>query len=191
MKDRADCFPLKVVQSDGESSPRAEAEAVGRLKEMVEPEPVMVKSVPVVVVERVIFPAEVWLVGPIESTPMFVTLPFAYERPEEKVVVACHVGTPPTKARICPLTPADVVERALVPLPRRMEFGWIVERPVPPPATDRVPERDGVKERVLPLPVTVRADVRPFVEDVEVAMVMAGPVWDWFTGPIEVRAEVR
>ena len=38
-----------------------------------------------------------------------VTFPAEYARPDEKVVVATQVGTPPTRARTCPLVPAEVV----------------------------------------------------------------------------------
>ena len=40
----------------------------------------------------------------------------------ERVVVACHVGTPPTKAKTKPLVPSDVVAIAPVPLPKRSVF---------------------------------------------------------------------
>jgi hypothetical protein len=48
--------------------------------------------------------------------------------------------------------------------------------PVPPPATDRVPDCEGVKVRVEPDPVMVRTEVSPFVAEVEVAKVTVGPV---------------
>lgn len=64
---RADSLELNVVQSEVESSPLFEALAVGRLKVMVEPEPVMVKSVPVVDDANVTAgPVVVWPVGPID-----------------------------------------------------------------------------------------------------------------------------
>jgi hypothetical protein len=44
---------LKVVQSEVERSPLLEPDAVGRLKVMVDPAPVMEKSVPVVEEARV------------------------------------------------------------------------------------------------------------------------------------------
>ena len=56
---------LKVVQSAEERSPRLVAEADGRLKVMVSPDPVMVKSVPLVDEAKVVVgPSEVWLSGP-------------------------------------------------------------------------------------------------------------------------------
>lgn len=63
----ADSLELNVVQSEVESSPLFEALAVGRLKVIVEPEPVMVKSVPAVDEAKVTAgPVVVWPVGPIE-----------------------------------------------------------------------------------------------------------------------------
>jgi hypothetical protein len=56
--------------------------------------------------------------------------------------------------------------------------------PVPPPATVRVPVIEGVKVWVLPLPVMVRAVVRPLNEPVEVAKVTVGPEEVWPAGPI-------
>ena len=70
------CFPLKVLQSLVERSPLLEADAVGRFQVIVEPEPVIVKSVPLVEVAKVAVPAVVWLVGPTATTPVLVTLPF-------------------------------------------------------------------------------------------------------------------
>jgi hypothetical protein len=57
-----------------------------------------------------------------ERRPVFVTLPFAYVRPPENVVVAVQVGTPFTSASVCPFVPADVVASAPVPFPRRIAF---------------------------------------------------------------------
>jgi len=50
-------------------------------------------------------------VGPRERTPVFVTLPLEYERPEEKVVVATQPGTPLTEARTKPPVPMPSLER--------------------------------------------------------------------------------
>ena len=61
------------------------------------------------------------------------------------------------------------------PLPVRMPESEV--EPVPPPATVRVPESDGAKVSVFPAPVTVMAEVRPFVVFEEEAIVTAGPVW--------------
>src|SRR4029077_3593305 len=64
--------------------------------------------------------------------------PFATERsPEivERVVVDCHVGTPFPNARTCPSVPVDVVESCPVPFPKRIEFDWMLDQPVPPPET--------------------------------------------------------
>jgi hypothetical protein len=40
-----------------------------------------------------------------ESTPVFVTFPLAYERPDENVVVAVHEGMPLSQASTCPPVP--------------------------------------------------------------------------------------
>jgi len=64
-----------------------------------------------------------------------VTLPAEYVSPDEKVVVATHVGTPPTSASTCPFVPADVVEIAPLPLPNSSVFDWMLDQPVPPDVT--------------------------------------------------------
>ena len=61
-----------------------------------------------------------------------VTLPAEYVSPDEKVVVATHVGTPPTSASTCPFVPADVVEIAPLPLPNSSVFATNEVWPVPP-----------------------------------------------------------
>src|SRR6266403_3907762 len=82
----------------------------------------------------------IWFaVPPSERTPVLVTLPFKYARPELKVVVATQVGTPPTSARVWPFVPADVVASAPEPLPYGMEPDWIAAQPVPPLATATMP----------------------------------------------------
>ena len=48
MKARAACLLLNVVKSADERSPLFDADAVGRLKVSVDPDPVILKSVPVV-----------------------------------------------------------------------------------------------------------------------------------------------
>lgn len=75
-----------------------------------------------------------------------VTLPLAYERPLEKVVVATKVGTPLTSASTWPFVPAEVVARAPDPFPRRMVFAWMFDCPVPPFETPRIPEMSVVRE---------------------------------------------
>ena len=77
--------------------------------------------------------------GPIERTPVFVTFPPEYERPEEKVVVEVHAGIPFRRARTYPPVPDEVVARALEPLPYRMVPDWMVGQPVPPLDTASVP----------------------------------------------------
>ena len=57
---------------------------------------------------------------------------------------------------------------------------------MPPPATESVPESEGVKVSVSPEPTTVVPIVRPLNDPVEVAIVTAGPSWSWLAGPIEV-----
>ena len=86
-----------------------------------------------------------------ESTPAFVRLPPESERPVETVVVAS-----------CP-----------VPFPVTSVPAWMFPHPVPPPRTERMPEREGVKVKVLPAPVTETALVRPFVVEVVVPKVRA------------------
>ena len=61
--------------------------------------------------ERVTAPVEplaaIWLAVPVmEVTPVLVTLPALYARPEEKVVVAVQTGRPFTEARTFPSLPA-------------------------------------------------------------------------------------
>ncbi len=58
-----------------------------------------------VVVPMPTFPVCVCPVGPIERTPVFVTFPPEYARPEEKVVVATHDGTPLAQESIWPPVP--------------------------------------------------------------------------------------
>jgi hypothetical protein len=60
------------------------------------------------------------------------TWPWEYERGAAKVVVAVHEGTPPTRAKTWPFTPAEVVAIAPEPFPRRMELAWMLFQPVPP-----------------------------------------------------------
>ncbi len=61
------CFALNVAQSPDESFPVLEPDAIGKLKFIVEPVPVIVKSFPFVVVAKFTFgPVVVFQVGPIE-----------------------------------------------------------------------------------------------------------------------------
>jgi hypothetical protein len=69
-----------------------------------------------------------------------VTLPFAYVRPLEKVVVATHVGVLPTRASTCPAVPVEVVARRSVPLPYISAPDCILDQPVPPYTVERVEE---------------------------------------------------
>ena len=92
----------------------------------------------------------------LERTPVLVTLPAEYKRPDEKVVVATHEGTPETSERICPFVPCVVVETAPVPLPRRSVFAWRFPQPVPPRTTPNVPEvRIEVSRLVVPAAVSL------------------------------------
>ena len=49
-----------------------------------------------------------------------------------RVVVACHVGTPLTRARTNPFVPCVVVASCPVPLPRSSVLAWMFVQPVPP-----------------------------------------------------------
>ena len=51
-------------------------------------------------VARMTAPVKACPVAPTERTPVFVTFPAEYVRPDEKVVVATHAGTPETSERI-------------------------------------------------------------------------------------------
>ena len=53
----------------------------------------------------------------------------------ESVLVATHVGTPETKAKVKPFVPCEVVAKAAVPLPRRSVLDWTLAQPVPPDVT--------------------------------------------------------
>ena len=96
---------LKPVKSALVRRPRLVAEAEGILKVMVFPAAVTVKSVPVVEEAMVTVPVCVCPAGPTARTPVFVTFPPEYARPEENVVVATHVGTPFTSASVKPFVP--------------------------------------------------------------------------------------
>jgi len=136
------CLLLNVVQSVPERSPRTAAVAVGRLNVNVPLLFVMPQSLLIAVVEVANVSAPVCAVPyvcPREMTPVLVTLPLEYERPEEKVVVAVHVGTPFKRARMFPAVPAVVVERAEEPLPYGITPVAMLAQPVPPFATGRIP----------------------------------------------------
>ncbi len=98
----------------------------------------MVKSVPAVEEAKSAVPVVVWPAGPSARTPVFVTLPPEYVRPEEKVVVATQVGSPLTSARVCPLVPVVVVLSAPAPFPYKSAPDWTAAQPVPPFATPRI-----------------------------------------------------
>ena len=108
-------------------------------------------------------------------TPVFVTFPPAYARPPEKVVLAVHVGMPLSSASTWPAVPALVVARA-EPLPYMREPAVKLVQPVPPPATESVPESVGVNVCVLDEPTMVIPAVRPLNEEVLVASVCVPPV---------------
>lgn len=97
--------------------------------------------------------APVWAVPPPncwrERSPVLVTLPFRYVRPEEKVVEAVQVGMPFRRARTLPAVPADVVERAPLPLPYMRDPDWMLDQPVPPLLTLRVPPSVRTPEEVM------------------------------------------
>jgi len=108
--------------------------------------------------------APVWAVPYVccrERRPVLVTLPFRYVRPEEKVVVDVHVGTPFRRARMFPAVPAEVVERADEPLPYGMAPDWIADQPVPPFATFRVPPSVRVPAEVTGPPLNESPVVPP------------------------------
>ncbi len=111
------------------------------------------------------FPVCVCPVGPIESTPVFVTFPAEYERPEEKVVVATQDGTPFAHERIWPPVPCEVVARLPVPLPYKRAPDWTAAQPVPPFGTVSAFVRERVfAVSVVPLNVRFAESVRrPFV----------------------------
>ena len=111
------CLLLNIVQSVPERSPRTAAVAVGRLNVNVPLLFVMPQSLLIAVVEVASVSAPVCAVPYVcarERTPVFVTLPAEYERPEEKVVVATQPGTPLTEPRINPPVPMPSLERTLV-----------------------------------------------------------------------------
>jgi hypothetical protein len=121
LSDVEEILLLKSDQSEVERRPRAEADAVGSANVKVPDELVIPKSVPEVEVAKVIAPvcAEPYVCAT-ESTPVFVTFPAEYVRPEENVVVATHDGIPLLHASICPAVPWVVVATAPVPFPYGM-----------------------------------------------------------------------
>ena len=70
-----------------------------------------------------------------------------------RVVVACQVGIPFTRASTCPSVPAVVVDSAPDPLPRRSVFVLIVDHPVPPYTAARVELADTTPEIACSGPV--------------------------------------
>ncbi len=154
----------KEVQSVEERRPRLVPEAVGRLKVMVAPEPVMLKSVPLVEVAKRAVPVVVCPAGPSARTPVLVidgateptTVKEVQETPEEQVAedVATEV-------------------RAPVPFPYT---SWEEVKdcaPVPPLDTPSVPESEGAKVKAPEELVMLRPSVRPVVAVEVVAKVMA------------------
>jgi hypothetical protein len=95
-------------------------------------------------------------------------------------------------ARVLPLKVkgAETVAEVTWPVPFPVKMPPRVVLPVPPPAAVRVPEREGVKVWVLPLPVMVRAMVWPLAVEVVVAKVTVGPEEVWPAGPMACTAEV-
>ena len=95
-------------------TPRSPASVLAKVR--VVPLPVIVVEAvrplkAVLVVANVRAPVKAEPVGPRERTPVFVTLPAEYERPEEKVVVATQPGTPLTEPRTNPPVPMPSLER--------------------------------------------------------------------------------
>ena len=74
----------------------------------------------------------------------------------ERVVVACHVGTPLKSASVNPSVPADVVASLCVPLPMTTVLAWIFPHPVPPTVTASVDDALQTPELMTATPV--RAD---------------------------------
>ena len=123
-------------------TPKSPASVLVKVRFCPEPVTVVEAVRPLKAVDEVAMttaPVMVCAVGPIESTPVFVTFPAAYVRPVEKVVVAIPVHVPPENARTCPLVPAksEVVASAVGTaepdvLLARMEFAAMAERPAEP-----------------------------------------------------------
>ena len=79
-------------------------------------------------------------------------------------MVACQVGTPFTRAKICPFVPVVVVEIDPVPLPRRTVFDWMLPQPVPPLVVGKIPvtSAEAISISVPKSAVTLPAEyVRP------------------------------
>ena len=90
--------------------------------------------------------------------------------------VATHDGLPVVNevwSMVPPVEVARVVRAVAVVPPSTMVPSDAEVRPVPPPATLRVPEVDGVRVKVVPEFVSVLPKVRPLNDWVEVPMVMA------------------
>ena len=111
---------LKVVKSVDESAPLLVADAVGRLKVMVLPAPVMVKSVPAVEVAKSAVPAVVCPAGPTARTPVLVmvTAPVAPDTempvPATLEVTPVLVMTPVAETYEIPVPPDSDVEEILL-----------------------------------------------------------------------------
>lgn len=106
---------LKVVQSVEERSPLLADEAVGRLKVMVSPEPVMVKFVPVVEVAKVVVgPSEVWPRGPIAVMAEVKYEPAGW-KPRVEVATDSHLEVVVLYLRTEPLAKVVVETSPIIP----------------------------------------------------------------------------
>ena len=94
---------------------------------------------------------EVALVPPLETARVPVMV--------ARVVVACQVGTPLTRARTWPSVPAEVVASLWVPLPKTTALAWILPQPVPPTLTAKVEEADQTPERMVATPVNAEESI--------------------------------
>ena len=93
----------------------------------------------------------------------------------ESVVVATQVGTPAMSAKTWPLVPADVVESAPEPLPKRMVLAVSVLQPVPPNEAESVEVADTTPLIAWRLPVIVPM-LRDGVVSAPVALIVVVPV---------------
>jgi len=130
-----------------------------------------------------------------------------YVSPVPAVVVDVHVGTPETRARICPFVPCDVVEIAPLPLPRSRVFACKLDHPVPPFETDRsVPDHTELstvfavasvpRPRFVLAPLAVVAPVPPYntpIDDVALTTPLfacSGPFRVESVNPVSVPTDV-
>ena len=113
--DDDEIFCENTVQSAEESNPRFDPDAVGRLNVMVSPEPVMVKSVPLVDVAKVVVgPSDVWFRG-----PMAVMADVKYEPaacgPRVEVATDSHLDVPVLYLRTEPYPKVVVETSPIIP----------------------------------------------------------------------------